>query len=94
MRNAIVLAAAITVFATGAQAGHSGSYTGPRGNTTSWNTNASNGTATGSITGPKGYTTSGTATEHEFPNGAYGVTGSVTGPRGTTRSGGAVFVPQ
>jgi hypothetical protein len=95
MRDKLVLAGVLTVFTVaGAHAQHAGSYTGRRGNTTTWNTDVSHGTATGSVVGPKGYTTSGSATEHYEGGGAYGVSGAVTGPRGTTRSGSTTVVPE
>ncbi len=94
MRNTFALAALLSFVAVGAQAQHSGSYTGRLGNTTTWHSNAANGTITGSITGPRGYTTSGTATAHYLGNGAYGVTSTVTGPRGTAYSHSSIYAPQ
>jgi len=90
---AVTAAIAFVAGSTAAFAQHSGSYTGPRGNTTSWSSSASNGTASGTITGPRGNTVSGTATEHYVGHGGYAVSGSVTGPRGVTRSGSTVVYP-
>jgi hypothetical protein len=94
MRTLLISTAMLLVAATAAEAQHAGSFTGRRGNTTSWNSNVANGTATGSVTGPRGNTVSGTASEHYEGHGAYGVTGSVTGPRGVTRSGSATVYPR
>jgi hypothetical protein len=93
MRNALILALLmVPLLAAGAFA-RSGSFTGRRGNTTSWHGSVSGNTASGSVTGPRGNTVSGTGTAYNRGGVVQGYTGTVTGPDGGTHSVGTIVVP-
>ena len=69
------------------------SFTGRRGNTTSWQGSRSGNTVSGSVTGPGGRTVSGTASEYNAGGAVHGYSGAVTGPNGTTVKGAGLYAP-
>jgi hypothetical protein len=95
MRSALLLILPLLAAPLLASSAHArgGSFTGRRGNTTSWHTSVTGNTASGSITGPRGQTISGTGTAYNRGGTVQGYTGTVTGPDGGTHSAGAIVVP-